>query len=162
VAHPDVEQAVALGVGAVLETIEMLSQHPDGSGIVQNPDLATKAPRLKKEDGLVDWSRSAVQIANQVRAFQPWPKTYTLWNRDAGEPLRLILEKVHPASTNRTQIPGVSTSPGTIVESHDESLLVATSDGLLQINAVQPAGKRVLTTAEFLRGYSVPQGTRWG
>jgi methionyl-tRNA formyltransferase len=160
---PQLESRLSmLGVGAVLKTIEMLIQHPDGSGIVQNSELATTAPRLKKEDGLVDWSRSAVQIANQVRAFQPWPKTYTLWNREAGEPLRLILEKVHPASIDDLQTRGVPTSPGTIVESHAEHLLVATGAGLLQIDAIQPAGKRVLTAAEFLRGYPVPQGTRWG
>ena len=59
------------------------------------PGRATRAPRLKKELGQVDWSRSAAAIANQVRALQPWPKTYTFWQRAEGEPLRLILERVH-------------------------------------------------------------------
>ena len=63
--------------------------------IAQDPALATRAPRLKKELGQVDWSRSAAAIANQVRALQPWPKTYTFWQRPGGEPLRLILDRVH-------------------------------------------------------------------
>ena len=62
--------------------------------ISQDKSQATKAPRLAKEDGLVDWSRSAAEIKNQVRALQPWPRAFTHWQRSEGEPLRLILHQV--------------------------------------------------------------------
>ena len=57
----------------------------------QDPALASKAPRLKKTDGEVDWKRPAEAIRNQVRAFEPWPKTYTFWCRPKGTPLRMIV-----------------------------------------------------------------------
>ena len=57
----------------------------------QDPALASKAPRLKKTDGEIDWSRPAEAIRNQIRAFHPWPKTYTFWRRSQGKPLRLIV-----------------------------------------------------------------------
>ncbi len=151
-----------LGVGAVLEAIKMIAQGQQTAGIPQNRNLATKAPRLKKEDGLVDWSRSAIQIANQVRAFQPWPKTYTLWKRDPGEPLRLILEEVRPALLVGDRPSAISNAPGTVIAAHAEQLLIATGDGILQVDAIQPAGKRALSTAEFLRGYPLPPGTQLG
>jgi methionyl-tRNA formyltransferase len=57
----------------------------------QDPALASKAPRLKKTDGEIDWTRPAEAIRNQIRAFDPWPKTYTFWQSVAGSPLRLIV-----------------------------------------------------------------------
>src|SRR5262249_10998900 len=122
--------------------------------IVQNPAEATRAPRLKKELGQVDWTRSAAAIKNQVRALQPWPKTYTLWHRPAGEPLRLILERVRVVS-------GAAANPGTVLEAAGDQLVIATSEEALAIDAIQPAGKRVLSTAEFLRGYPVRAGDRF-
>ena len=60
----------------------------------QDAALASKAPRLKKTDGLIDWSRPAAAIKNHVRAMEPWPKTYTFWHRPSGAPMRLILGPV--------------------------------------------------------------------
>ena len=57
----------------------------------QNPALASKAPRLKKTDGAIDWGRPAECLRNQVRALEPWPRTYTFWHRTHGAPLRMIL-----------------------------------------------------------------------
>ena len=47
----------------------------------QDPALASKAPRLKKTDGAIDWARPALSIKNQIRALEPWPRTYTFWHR---------------------------------------------------------------------------------
>ncbi len=136
------------GSKAVLEAIDKLVRGTSG-GIEQDPALATKAPRLKKEDGLVDWSRSAADIVNQVRALQPWPKTYTFWQPHGHESVRLILEKVR--ATDAADAEG--RAPGTIFQAHDDILIVACGAGLLQIDAIQPAGKRVMTAGEFLRGH---------
>ncbi len=77
----------------------------------QDPALASKAPRLKKTDGLIDWTRSALGVKNQIRAMQPWPKAYTFWHRPGSAPARLILGPVdvvdHPvAAAPGTVLPG--------------------------------------------------------
>lgn len=150
---PNLETRLAeLGTEAVLEAIGILSRGASTSGIVQDAKLATKAPRLKKEDGLIDWSRSAPEIANQVRALQPWPKTYTFWRRGNDEPLRLLLERVHEIEGSET--------PGIVFQADHDKLVVACGSGLLQIDSIQPAGKRVMSAGEFLRGHSLRTGDR--
>jgi len=120
--------------------------------ITQDKSQATKAPRLAKEDGVIDWSRPAIQIKNQVRALQPWPRAYTHWQRSEGEPLRLI---VHRATLGE----GASAEPGTVVSTTDQ-FAVATGDGVLRLEQIQPAGKRALAAGEFLRGYPLQPGDR--
>ncbi len=141
------------GAELVLEVVEKL-----GSGkatpVIQDKSQATKAPRLAKEDGLIDWSRSAVEIKNQVRALQPWPRAFTHWQRGEGEPLRLIVHRVSPAE-------GTSDEPGRVV-SCEEELTVATGDGVLRLEQIQPAGKRTLAADEFLRGYPLRPGDQLG
>ena len=157
----EVEPRLAeLGAPAVLEAIEAL-EAGTARPIEQDHRQATRAPRLKKEDGAVDWSRPAAEIHNQVRAFVPWPKTYTFWQRPDGEPLRLILDKVHVDTS-----PGADASPeslpGAVLEAIGERLVIATGEGSLAIDRVQPAGKRALSAGEFLRGYGVRPGERFG
>jgi methionyl-tRNA formyltransferase len=118
--------------------------------IEQEKSQATKAPRLTKEQGEVDWSRSAQEIKNRVRALHPWPRAYTNWHRPGGEPLRLILDRVQLAE-------GEHSSAGTVVAA-DHELVVATGAGCLSLVQIQPAGKRVMSAAEFLRGYPVKVG----
>jgi methionyl-tRNA formyltransferase len=144
----------ALGPAAVLEAIARLAAG-ETVGIPQDPALATKAPRLKKTDGLVDWQRPAKKIRNQIRALEPWPKTYTNWLRADAPPIRLILESV--AVSNE----GPSAAPGTVLIAEGETLVIACGVGSLTIQRLQPAGKRSLTAAEFLRGYPVGSGQRF-
>jgi methionyl-tRNA formyltransferase len=151
----DLEPRLAeLGAPLVLEAIEELAAGK-AQPIDQHPDLATRAPRLKKSDGQIDWTRSASAIRNQIRAMQPWPKSFTLWHRTVGEPMRVIIEKVEI-------IPGTARTPGEILEASGEMLVVATGEGLLKISEIQPAGKRVMTAGDFLRGQPVRPGQRFG
>lgn len=139
-----------LGAPLVIEAI-MALESGTARAIEQDPAQATRAPRLKKELGAVDWSRPAAAIKNQVRALQPWPKTYTFWHREGGEPLRLILDRVRVE-------PGASGAGGTVLEAAGERLVIAAGQGGVAIEAIQPAGKRVLSAGEFLRGYPVRPG----
>ena len=151
-----------LGAPAVLEAIDALAKGT-ARPIEQDPARATRAPRLKKQDGLVDWSRSAEAIGNQVRALEPWPKTHTFLQRDDGEPLRLILDQVvAEASDAGLPADGDGAAPGTVLEASGPRLVVATGRGALRIERLQPAGKRVLPAADFLRGYGVRPGDRLG
>ncbi len=82
-----------IGAPLVLQAVAAL-ESGTAQPIPQDARQATRAPRLTKKLGQVDWSRAAGAIANQVRALRPWPKTFTFWQRQDGEPLRMILEKV--------------------------------------------------------------------
>lgn len=116
---------------------------------------ATKAPRLEKEHGLVDWSRPAAAIKNQVRALDPWPRAYTHWRRGAGEPLRLILHRVQAVDSPS------AAPPGTVLEAAPR-LVVAAGEGAVEIRNLQPSGKRTMGASEFLRGYQLPVGVVLG
>ncbi|MCC7084115.1 MAG: methionyl-tRNA formyltransferase [Pirellulales bacterium] len=164
---PELEIRLAeLGVGAVLEAVELLARGKVSNFSQQDPIFATKAPRLRKEDGQVDWTRGATAIFNQVRALQPWPNTYTHWLRPNAEPMRIILEKVKPLPVEAT----MAIAPGTIVEAainsnsqvHAPCLKVACGEGLLLIDILQPAGKRAMAASEFLRGHAVQTGQQLG
>jgi methionyl-tRNA formyltransferase len=141
------------GAQLVMQVVDQLEtgtvQH-----IEQDKSQATKAPRLAKEHGHVDWSRSAQEIKNQVRALHPWPRAYTDWQRSGGQPLRLILDLVQIAEG-----PYPASPPGTVV-TVDQKLVIATGHGYLSLEQVQPAGKRVMSAAEFLRGNPVRVGDR--
>jgi len=158
---PALEQRLSqLGVGPVCSAIDLLAnwdgQTPLGSR--QDPGLATRAPRLKKTDGAVDWTQPAERIFNQSRALRPWPGTYTYWLREA-HPLLLLLEKVSVASEPALIC---QARPGEVVSVTERSITVATGAGSLVLEQLKPAGKRMLETAEFLRGYPVRPGDRFG
>ncbi len=142
-----------LGAPLVLEAVDAL-EAGKARPLQQDAARATKAPRLKKEMGAVDWSRPAADIKNQVRALVPWPKTHTFWQRDAAEPLRVILDRVQLE-------PELGGSPGTVLVAEGDRLVIAAGTGALAIEAIQPAGKRVMSAAEFLRGYPVGVGDRF-
>jgi methionyl-tRNA formyltransferase len=153
-----------LGAPLVAETIERLARG-EATSLVQDKSLASPARRLRKTDGEIAWSRSAVAISNQVRALEPWPRTSTFWHRAKGPPLRLILGRVSDLLSAADQSAGVAPetiSPGTVVAADASGLLVATGQGLLRIDELQPAGKRMLSAADFLRGYPVAPGDRLG
>jgi methionyl-tRNA formyltransferase len=146
-----------LGVAAVEEAISRL-QTWDGQslpGEPQDPHAATQAPRLHKSHGRIDWNRPAIQLVNQVRAFQPWPGSYTHWLPEAGRPLRLILHRVSAADDD-------GQPAGRVVAVGDEGIRVATGQGCLVIHELQPAGKKRMPAAVFLRGRAIRAGDRLG
>jgi methionyl-tRNA formyltransferase len=146
-----------IGAPLVVASIDRL-ETGTAQPLDQDPALATRAPRLSKELGLVDWSRPASALANQVRALEPWPKTYTFWQRAGGERLRLILDRVRVESRGDA----IGATPGTVLDAQGARLVVAAGQDALVIESLQPAGKRVLATDEFLRGYAVRSGERFG
>jgi len=153
----EVEPRLAeLGVPLVMDSIARLAAGT-AQAIPQDAALVTKAPRLKKEQGAIDWSRSAEQIKDQVRALEPWPRTFTFWHRPGGEPLRVILDRVRLESAD-TQGAG----PGIVLEASGDRLVISSGDGALRIESIQPAGKKAMSVSEFLRGYPVRVGERFG
>jgi methionyl-tRNA formyltransferase len=142
-----------IGAPLVLQAIDAL-EAGTAQPIEQDNTQATKAPRLNKELGAIDWARPAQAIKNQIRALQPWPKSFTFWHRQGGEPLRVIIDRV--------LVQDLQGSPGEVLAAEGERLIVAAGEGSLAIERIQPAGKRLLTAGEFLRGYPVRPGQRLG
>jgi methionyl-tRNA formyltransferase len=140
-------------VGRVIDELATGTARP----IEQDRSQASKAPRLKKEDGVIDWSRSAQDIKNQVRALRPWPRAVTFWHREIGEPLRLNVDRVAVAAS--VDMPKIL--PGTVLAGTDR-LIVAAGDGALEILELQPSGRRSMPASEFLRGNRVGVNDRFG
>jgi methionyl-tRNA formyltransferase len=146
----------------VIDQIEAGTAH----GIPQDKELATKAPKLTKEHGAIDWTRSAVEICNHIRAMQPWPTAYTFLHHSGNAPLRVI---VHKATAYQRE-DGDRLAPGqvmTAVRPAPELRVAAgpSSAGApsaVTILELQPAGKRRMTAAEFLRGRPLQAGDRLG
>ena len=145
-----------LGARLVSETIDRL-ESGRVSALPQDAALASKAPRLKKSDGLIDWTRPALAIKNHVRAMEPWPKTYTYWHRPAGPPVRLILGPVSMVEHRATDA-----APGTVIEATGNRLAIAAGQGAIVPTSIQPAGKRLMAIDEFLRGHCIRSGERFG
>jgi methionyl-tRNA formyltransferase len=152
---------VRLAKAGAAKLIEVLE--PWAAGLItptqQDETLATYAPMLKREDALIDWSRPAVEIWRQVRAFNPWPIAYTSWQ---GEMLRIL--EASPTTGYSGKPPGtaLSESAAGVSNAGKPSFAVQTGDGLLLIAKLQRAGKRPLSAAEFLRGQRDILGQRLG
>ncbi len=110
----------------------------------QNDREATYAPIMKREDGLLDWQKEARELANRVRAFQPWPAAYTIFRGG-----RLIIWQAKAiASTAETDA-----QPTTILAIDKSGVTVACANHTrLQIIEVQPEGKRRMPARDFLNG----------
>jgi methionyl-tRNA formyltransferase len=143
-----------LGARLICEAIDRL-EAGRVEAIPQDATLAGKAPRLKKTDGLIDWSRPAAAIKNHIRAMEPWPKTYTFWHRADDPPFRLILGLVSVLGASLA-------APGTVLEAAGNRLVIAAGNGAVMPASVQPAGKRPMSIDEFLCGHRVRPGDRFG
>ena len=108
----------------------------------QDDALATYCRPLKKGDGHLDWARSAVYLDRQVRATDPWPGAYTLWQ---GQRLKVLRAQPH------SERPGVE-RPGVVIPLEPSGLGVATGKGTLELLQVQLAGKKPMGASIFARG----------
>lgn len=106
----------------------------------QREDEATYTRRITKEDGMIDWRDSAAAIVSRVRAFNPWPTAYTIWQE---QQLRLLRATARPGRGE----------PGQVLGLDGADLLVGTGDGLLAVEQLHLAGGRPLAPADFLRGH---------
>jgi methionyl-tRNA formyltransferase len=140
--HPQLAARLAqLGAELLAETIPAWLR---GEIVPQPQDdlLATLTRTLKREDGLIDWTRPAEEIARRIRALQPWPGTYTYWNGK--------LLKVLHARPARSQYEGL---PGSVRRTPEGSLLIGSGEGALQLLDVQLEGKPTTEARALLNGY---------
>jgi methionyl-tRNA formyltransferase len=118
--------------------------------VPQPQEGATYAPKLSREDGRIDWTHDAVTIERRVRAFDPWPSTFTTWD---GTVLKILAAVVADGSGEPNG------EPSTVL---DDRLLVACGQGALRLTRVQLAGRAAMDTVAFLRGHSLAAGARLG
>lgn len=110
----------------------------------QNDKKATTTLKIKKTDGLIKWSNTSEYIKNQIKAFTPWPGTYTFWQGN-----RII---IHDGNEYQKNV-NLKSTPGTIVQLSNQSIGVVTSTNFLELKKIQLEGKKVLSVEEFLMGY---------
>jgi methionyl-tRNA formyltransferase len=153
---PDVYQKLAaLGGQATVEALEMLVEKGKAAGCAQDDSQVTLAPRLSRKDGLVYWTKGAAHIHNQVRAFNPWPGTYSFAN---GERLKIL------ATRKTEKIIPEDTPPGSILEvDNDTGWLVAAGQGTtLWVVRVQCDNAKEMAAQSFTCGYHVGVGSVLG
>jgi methionyl-tRNA formyltransferase len=123
----------------------------------QDHNKATCAPKLKKEDGLINWAKNTNEICNRIRAFVPWPGCFTYLDKKILKiwKAKTVIERsVHmPGEPNGS--PGMWTKgkPGTILEVNRNGILVKTGKGVLKIAELQLEGSRRMTVEEFIAGH---------
>jgi len=137
-----------IGARLLLETLRQLKR---GSLIAQPQDecAATLAPILKKEDGLIDWHKSALEIERRVRGFDPWPGSFT----HVGDKLL----KVHRAKIIASERTGI---PGEVIRADGGGFWIATAGGVIELVEVQLANKTRLPGGEFIKGARIKIGDR--
>jgi len=146
------EELGGKALGAALDLLRLDRLNPTQ----QNNNLASLAPLLNKEDGLVNWLHSAVQISCQIRGLDPWPTTYTTLS---GKRLRLF----SPEVADKSLCLGCSISePGIICTANRDGLLITTGDGCLLIKEIQAEGSRRMSVDAFLSGHTIQSGTLLG
>ena len=152
------ERLSRIGVDATLEAVTVLTNW-DGESVIgtkQDPSKVTKAARLSKAEAEIDWNRTSREIDCHVRGMQPWPVAFTFMTTNPEKPpLRIAIKKVKRSNADRGAF-----ASGQFVGG--DGFLVATGDGVIEIVSLQPAGKREMEAAEFLRGHNPKPGAQLG
>lgn len=113
----------------------------------QDEERVTYARNISREQERIDWSKSAEAIYNQVRGLHPWPVAFTTFNDQ-----NMKIWWTEPAASLK------SGRPGEVLELTDDAILVQTGEGVLAITDLQPAGKKRMSAADYLKGPKIQAG----
>ena len=147
------EALSTLGAAALLTALDGLS-----GGLTPRPQPSegiTYAPRIQKAEARIDWSRDALQIERQVRAFNPWPVAETALD---GEPLRILAAQAEPKADPRNNDPekdDKSADPGAIITVNDDFMRVRCGRGCLRVTEVQRPGRRRVAVRDYSHGVAL-------
>ena len=147
---------LALAAPASLEeALDLIASGPAPRKPQENA-FSSHCGKLKREDGRLDWSRSATELELLIRAYNPWPGTFTLLPGEKPAPLKVHRARVIPDAE-------ACPAPGTLVSTDPKTgLIVACGQGLLSLEEVQAEGGKRLPAADFLRGRPVEAGLMLG
>ncbi len=132
------DKLAELGPKGLIDTLQQLAYNrvqPE----VQDEALVTYAEKLTKEEARLDWSLPAAQLERCIRAFNPWPMS---WLEIDGQPVKVWQASVIAGPVNA--------APGTIIEANKQGIQVATVEGILNLESLQPAGKKAMSAQDLL------------
>lgn len=141
------DRLAAKGAKILIETLKKFADRTI-QPIPQDNSLATYAPMLNKDDGLINWNQSAESIERFIRGVTPWPGAYTFFGET-----RLKIFQSSPIEVE------VSEAPGTVLPGFPDELRVATGDGVLSVLEIQGASGKRLVIKDFLMGHAIPPGS---
>lgn len=145
------DKLATLGANLLVHTLDWvaagtIAPHPQPD----DDSLVTYAPMLKKADGRIDWTESAIAIDRQVRAYTPWPGTFTTW---CSQHLKILSGGILPEGSL-----ALSAAPGTVIDlgaagiDHPSPVAIGTGSGLYVPARVQLAGRSAVDMAQFING----------
>ncbi len=143
----------AMGAGLLMEAMELIKE---GKADFRKQDEknVTFAPKLRKEDGRIDWGLDTADIINRMRGLEPWPGTYSFLD---GHMLKIISAKAETGKDFSGFLPGELVASG-----EKEGFIVRTGDGAVSIREMQLEGKKRMSAELFLRGYKIKPGSKLG
>jgi len=172
-----------LGVEPTMLAIETLALGDEQAGIEQDPEKTTKAPRLKKSDGQLDFRYPIASIDRQIRGLQPWPGVFgnlilsqdnsAQANSSQAKSIRTVIHRAKPIAIDPAKIAELGWTPGQVLWSDsalEASLViehpkqwvgVVAHDGLLVLEVLQLAGKSAMQAASFVSGYGKQKNLRF-
>lgn len=130
--------------------IETLKKFHDISPVKQNDEEMTYAPMMKKEDGKIDWSKSAHEIECMIRGFVPWPTAYSALD---GKTVKLFAAEIVNAPS------GIDA--GSVYDVTKKSFSIKCGDGGLKVKELQPEGKKRMPAGSFLAGAKIKEGDKF-
>lgn len=135
------------GASLILETLRKISR--EGlRPVPQSEEGVSKAPLLRKEDGLIPWEKDAIAVHNHIRGMNPWPGSFTYYR---GVYLKVL--EARPVDLVPRDIP-----PGQIIEAGCDAITVSCGKGSVRFTVLQAEGKCALEAASFLRGFPLGKG----
>ncbi len=141
------------GAGLVIKTVRaILAGNTTGTGqhLLSDPSVPLKpAPKIFRDDCRIDWGKSTLTIFNLIRGLSPYPAAFTTFTDPAGAEHIIKIYRSRPV-TEPSLLP-----PSSLITDEKTKILVATSDGMIDILELQQAGKRKMLTEEFLRGFRI-------
>ena len=177
-----------LGVEPTMLAIETLARGDEQAGIEQAPELTTKAPRLKKSDGQLDFRYPIAWIDRQIRGLQPWPGVFgnlilsqdhsaqgnsAQANSERAKSIRTVIHRAKPIAIDPAKIARWGWTPGQVlwsdsaleaslvIENPKQWVAVVAHDGLLVLEVLQLAGKSAMQAASFVSGYGKQKNLRF-
>jgi len=145
------DELASLGASLLLDALPKFI----GSSLKATPQddqQATHARKITKDDGLIDWAKTAIEIERTIRAFTPWPGARTNVKSKADLTIKI----------KRASVTQGNGQPGQVLSADKSQLVVACGNGALEITEVQRPGSRPMPTADFLRGCPIETGVTLG
>jgi methionyl-tRNA formyltransferase len=146
------DQMMAIGSALVLKTVDALAEGQvdpiDQIQLIDNPERIKQAPKIFKDDCLIDWTRDTESVRNLIRGLSPYPTAWTELVHPKKE--EILTAKIYAANSDNSNLPA---APGTIQTDGKKYLKIACPDGWLSITDIQLSGKKQMKIDELLRGF---------